>query len=39
VALPGPRGPVELRIIGAVPEYSWSRGTLIMDRKQYAKLF
>ena len=39
IALPGPNGPVSLRIAGAVRDYSWSRGTIFMDRKRYAKLF
>lgn len=39
IAVPGPRGPVELVIVGAVRDYSWSRGTIFMDRARYAKLF
>lgn len=39
VVLPGPRGPVDLRVIGTVRDYSWSRGTIFMDRKRYAELF
>jgi putative ABC transport system permease protein len=39
LTLPGPRGPVKLRVIGTVKDYSWSRGTIFMDRKRYAELF
>lgn len=39
VTVPGPRGPVELLIVGAVRDYSWSRGTIFIDRARYAKLF
>jgi putative ABC transport system permease protein len=39
VTLQGTRGPVNLRIIGAVRDYSWSRGTIFMDRVRYAQLF
>src|SRR5439155_6687548 len=39
VTLPGPNGPVRLRVIGTVTDYSWSRGTIFMDRERYAKVF
>ena len=39
ITLPGPNGPVHLRIVGTVRDYSWSRGTIFMDRARYAKLF
>jgi putative ABC transport system permease protein len=39
VTLPGPNGPVTLRVIGTVRDYSWSRGTIFMDRKRYAEKF
>lgn len=39
ITLPGPNGPINLRIAGAVRDYSWSRGTIFMDRARYAKLF
>ncbi|MDB5307482.1 MAG: macB 1 [Gemmataceae bacterium] len=39
IALPGPNGPVPLRVIGTVRDYSWSRGTIFMDRARYARLF
>jgi putative ABC transport system permease protein len=39
IVLPGPTGPVHLRMIGTVRDYSWSRGTIFMDRKRYAEVF
>ncbi len=39
ITLAGPRGPVRLRIVGAVRDYTWSRGTIFMDRSRYANLF
>jgi putative ABC transport system permease protein len=39
ISIPGPNGPVPLRIVGTVRDYSWSRGTIFMDRARYAKLF
>jgi putative ABC transport system permease protein len=39
IRVPGPRGPVELLVVGAVRDYTWSRGTIFMDRARYAKLF
>jgi putative ABC transport system permease protein len=39
VTLPGPNGPVTLRVIGTVRDYSWSRGSIFMDRRRYAELF
>jgi len=39
IELPGPRGPVTVTIAGTVRDYSWSRGTIFMDRSRYAKLF
>jgi putative ABC transport system permease protein len=39
ITLPGPHGPVNLRVIGTVRDYSWSRGTIFMDRKRYAEIF
>ena len=39
IHVPGPNGPVNLRIVGAVRDYSWSRGTIFIDRARYAKLF
>jgi putative ABC transport system permease protein len=39
IDLPGPNGPVAVTVIGTVRDYSWSRGTIFMDRARYAKLF
>jgi putative ABC transport system permease protein len=39
IELPGPRGPVPVMVSGTVRDYSWSRGTVFMDRSRYAKLF
>lgn len=39
IELPGPKGPVSLHVIGTVRDYSWSRGSVFMDRAQYARLF
>lgn len=39
ISIPGPNGPVSLRIVGTVRDFSWSRGTIFMDRARYAKLF
>ncbi len=37
--LQGPRGPVALRVIGKLVDYSWNRGTIFMDRERYIELF
>jgi putative ABC transport system permease protein len=39
ITIPGPRGPVELTIIGTGKDYSWSQGTIFIDRSRYAELF
>jgi putative ABC transport system permease protein len=39
IELQGPDGPVSLRILGIVPEYSWPRGTILIDRAFYARAF
>jgi putative ABC transport system permease protein len=39
ITLPGPNGRVSLRVAGTVRDYSWSRGTVFIDRKRYAELF
>jgi putative ABC transport system permease protein len=39
IELPGPRGPVRIRVVGTIRDYSWSRGSIIMDRASYARLF
>ncbi|MDR3635286.1 MAG: FtsX-like permease family protein [Isosphaeraceae bacterium] len=35
ITLPGVTGPVALRVVGAVADYSCSRGTVIVDRQQH----
>ena len=39
ITLQGARGPVDLTVIGTVRDYTWSRGTIYIDRGVYAKLF
>jgi putative ABC transport system permease protein len=37
IELPGANGPVSVRVVGTVRDYSWSRGSVIMDRASYAR--
>src|SRR5262249_20633025 len=37
IEIDGPRGPVPLRVVGTVVDYSWNRGSLFMDRPYYQK--
>jgi putative ABC transport system permease protein len=39
IELHGPNGLVPLRVLGAVQEYSWSRGAILVDRNFYAQAF
>jgi putative ABC transport system permease protein len=39
VSVRGRRGPVELEVIGTVLDYTWNRGTIIVDRRWYAREF
>ncbi|MCS6849693.1 MAG: FtsX-like permease family protein [Gemmataceae bacterium] len=39
IALTGPRGPVELRVVGTFLDYSWNRGTVLVDRQTYLARF
>ena len=39
LTLPSATGPVELRIAATAEDYSWSRGTVFIDRAVYARLF
>ncbi len=32
-------GPIDLTVIGVGEDYTWSKGTIFMDRKRYAELF
>lgn len=34
-----PSGPVDLKVIGAIPDYSWNLGTVMMDRGRYQEHF
>jgi putative ABC transport system permease protein len=37
ITVPGMEGPVTLRIIGAIDDYSWNRGTIFVHRPFYEK--
>jgi putative ABC transport system permease protein len=37
LSLRGPKGPVQLQVAGIIPEYSWSRGSILVDRAWYAR--
>lgn len=39
VTVTGADGPVNLRVIGSVVDYSWNEGTLYVDRAQFAEDF
>jgi putative ABC transport system permease protein len=39
ITLPGKRGVLKLRVVGSVLDYSWNRGSLIMDRAFYRQEF
>jgi putative ABC transport system permease protein len=39
IALPGAEGPVALRVLGAVEDYTCSRGTVLVDRRRYGQQF
>ncbi len=39
VTVPGPFGGVDLRVIGTAVDYTWNRGTLIVDRAWFAPTF
>jgi len=39
ITLRGPHGPVGLRVLGTVLDYSWNRGTVIMERAHYKEQF
>ena len=32
-------GPVDLKIVGIGVDYTWSKGTIFIDRKRYVELF
>jgi putative ABC transport system permease protein len=39
VSLRGAAGPANLRVIGTIPDYSWNRGTVFIDRSTLRRLF
>ncbi|MGL4420750.1 MAG: FtsX-like permease family protein, partial [Gemmataceae bacterium] len=39
ITLPGPRGPLTFRIENVIRDYSWSRGTVFLDRSVYTRLY
>jgi putative ABC transport system permease protein len=39
LTVPGPTGPLELEVLGTVVDYSWNRGTVLVDRDWYAHTF
>ncbi|HXG13401.1 MAG TPA: FtsX-like permease family protein [Gemmataceae bacterium] len=39
ITLRGPGGPVQLHVLGTVQDYSWNRGTVVIDREHYLEHF
>ncbi|MBX9681355.1 MAG: FtsX-like permease family protein [Gemmataceae bacterium] len=39
VRLPSPKGEIELTIIGHMPDYSWTHGTLVMNGREYREIW
>jgi putative ABC transport system permease protein len=39
VTLQGTNGPSDLRVIGCIPDYSWNRGTVFIDRSTLKRVF
>jgi len=39
IEMRGPNGPIPLRILGAIPDYHWSRGSIYVDRDFYKDAF
>jgi putative ABC transport system permease protein len=39
VRVAGPDGPLELEAIGVVPDYTWNRGTLVVDRDWFRRVY
>jgi putative ABC transport system permease protein len=37
VTLPAEQGPVQLRVIGAMVDYTWNHGSLLVDRRDFKK--
>jgi putative ABC transport system permease protein len=32
-------GPIDLKVVGVAPDYTWSKGTIFVDRKRYIELY
>ena len=39
IALTGPRGPIEVEVVGTAEDYSWNLGSVFMDRHFYRSHF
>jgi putative ABC transport system permease protein len=39
LTVPGRTGPLELEVLGTVVDYTWNRGTVLVDRDWYARTF
>jgi putative ABC transport system permease protein len=39
LSIPGPSGPMDLEVVGTAVDYSWPRGTIIVDRRWFRKSF
>ena len=39
ITLQGALGPADFRVLGTVVDYSWNRGTILIDRTQFRKIF
>jgi putative ABC transport system permease protein len=37
IPLASPGGEVKLKVVGVIPDYSWNRGTLFVNRRDYVK--
>jgi putative ABC transport system permease protein len=39
LTFPGTKGAIQLTVVDTVVDYTWNRGTIVMDRTAYAKFF
>jgi putative ABC transport system permease protein len=39
ITIRGPQGPLTLRVLGTAVDYTWNRGTIIVDREWYRRTF
>jgi putative ABC transport system permease protein len=39
LTLQGSNGPAQLRVLGSIPDYSWNRGTVFIDRSTLKQVF